>query len=215
MVRSIWQSPYTKDAHIYLGAGDGTFSRSFDAEYEAALGVPAIADVNGDQRQDLMLPYYLTSGLTIYHDLEVVVLLGQGNGTFVESDIFASGKNAGAMIDDMNGDSLPDLLLAYRDGNGIAIMLGDHDDVFIAAPAIEVGDNPACFYSTTSMAMDSRILATMNPGTRPFSKAMATALSPRAVAYDTDVSGYYHNIMVKGDLNDDGAIDLVSCLGFK
>jgi len=200
---------YEGRLNIYLGAGDGTFSRSFDAEYEAALGVPAIADVNGDQRQDLMLPYYLTSGLTIYHDLEVVVLLGQGNGTFVESDIFASGKNAGAMIDDMNGDSLPDLLLAYRDGNGIAIMLGDHDDVFIAAPAIEVGDNPRVVLLDDFDGDGFSDLATMNPGYAAVLQGHGDGAFAAAVAYDTDVSGYYNNIMVKGDLNDDGAIDLV------
>lgn len=95
----------------------------------------AVADVNGDNHQDLIVTNEFADN--------VVVLTGNGNGTFNPpgaARTFPTGSNpAQVVVADVNNDGRKDLLVAYRsDGTtdisgGINVLLGHGDGTFDAA----------------------------------------------------------------------------------
>jgi hypothetical protein len=78
----------------------------------------------------------------------VAVLINQGNSVFKPAVEYASGaENADAVVSaDVNGDSLPDLLVAHRNGPGggtLGVLLNQGNGVFAAPVKIPVGDQGA------------------------------------------------------------------------
>jgi uncharacterized protein (TIGR03437 family) len=116
---------------IALNKGDGTFVTSTLPTPDEGPAAIAIADLNGDGKNDLV---YLTSPVTTNVPAlnEVVVALGRGDGTFSPRTVipvniastpapFGNIGTSGAIaIWDMNGDGIPDIVT-----NGISILLGD------------------------------------------------------------------------------------------
>jgi uncharacterized protein (TIGR03437 family) len=114
---------------VALGNGDGTFAISSIPTSDEGPAAIAIADLNGDGKNDLV---YLTGPVLTNALDEVVVELGRGDGTFAPPAVFPANTastltqfgDAGASgviaIGDMNGDGIPDIVT-----NGISILLGD------------------------------------------------------------------------------------------
>lgn len=122
--------------HVLLGHGDGTF---FNGQ---ALSLPAsicayrcsitAADVSSDGKLDL-----ITAGNV---DLvgEIVVLLGNGDGTFQEPLVSTLPASMNAFpvlagrigIGDFNGDGAPDLAVPDPMNNLVYILLGDNSGAF-------------------------------------------------------------------------------------
>lgn len=119
-------------AYLYLSKGGGTFqppaTLAFGSDYP---GPVAIADVNGDQKPDLILVgenQRLTGG-------NVEVLLGHGNGTFqspvsTAHPIFYPSSIA---VADVTGDGKPDVVLGACCGfNYTFVLPGNGDGSFNA-----------------------------------------------------------------------------------
>jgi hypothetical protein len=71
-------------------------------------------DIDRDGRLDLVVT---TPGA-------LVVLRGNGDGTFARAGTFATGANVGGVAAlDLDGDGRPDLVVADRDANGIAVRM--------------------------------------------------------------------------------------------
>ncbi len=120
-------------ASLLLGNGDGTFQPpiqvvpAFPAQtvvsgglvHESAVG----ADFTGDGREGLAIAGSLSTG--------VVVMLGDGDGTFQGQSATATGDGPIALAQgDFNGDGIPDLVVANALSNTISIMMGDGDGGF-------------------------------------------------------------------------------------
>jgi hypothetical protein len=124
-------------AAVFLGNGDGTFTFSANYSWDpGSLGqgapgtAPAdltTADVNGDGNLDLLIPLGNTHDWTTCNcgeeagNLGMVVLLGNGDGTFVEDSAgpFLVGWDSYQVVaGDFNNDGVADAAVLQRAGNG-------------------------------------------------------------------------------------------------
>jgi hypothetical protein len=105
---------------ILLGNGDGTFQPQKTFTVDAFSTSVAVADMNGDGTQDLVVTN--TSGK------DVSVLLGNGDGTFQAQNTFATGTNPSSVaVADVNGDGRPDLVVANETSNTVSLLLGNNN----------------------------------------------------------------------------------------
>ena len=126
---------------VLLGKGDGTFQPvvTYDSGGYNAFSV-AVEDVNGDGKPDLVVANVCANSNCTNGG--VGVLLGNGDGTFQAAISYASGgKDAYSVaVEDVNGDSKPDLLVTNycADSNcstegSVGVLLGNGDGTFRAA----------------------------------------------------------------------------------
>jgi LPXTG-motif cell wall-anchored protein len=72
------------------------------------------------------------------------VLLGASDGTFTGPTNFPAGNEPGAVaVGDFNADGDPDLAVADRDLNDVAVLLGGPDGTFTGPTSFPAGDRPA------------------------------------------------------------------------
>lgn len=131
---------------VMLGNGDGTFQPSQEIEVGRGMSRIAVGDFNRDGIKDLGI-----SG----DNARVYILIGVGNGTFVQQTITLIAENTigvdGTDIDvaDLNGDALQDLVVAIAlNGSRTAILIGNGDGTFrvpsiITEPSIRVPQHQA------------------------------------------------------------------------
>ncbi len=101
---------------VLYGQGDGTFEPPVLVPLSHYYTQITIADVNQDQRPDLIL----NDGLGI------AVILNRGNRTFEEESRYVAGTSiAGLTAVDVNGDGFPDLVVANPGGTTVAVLLNN------------------------------------------------------------------------------------------
>jgi uncharacterized protein (TIGR03437 family) len=136
---------------VLLGKGDGTFTTSQTITLQS--GYPdwiTTADFDGDGKLDLAVSGAFSPPNT---NLNALVFLGKGDGTFENPELFSSGSNFGAeqaiVTADFNGDGKPDLAV----GNGATSYKADsaavtaliNSTVASALPTIAAAVNGASF----------------------------------------------------------------------
>ena len=122
---------------VLLGNGDGTFLTA--KTYGSGAFWTTVGDVNGDGKPDLM---FVNSNYP--NDGVVGVLLGNGDGTFRLGETYDAGGVGSwrVAMDDINGDSKPDLLVANRYSESLSMLLGNGDGTFQAAVTTQSGGDP-------------------------------------------------------------------------
>jgi hypothetical protein len=132
----------------YIGGAPGS-------NYSPELSV-AVADLNGDGKPDLVVTNQcLVSECDFTSDGEVSVLLGNGDGTFQTAVSYDTGgiDAVSVAIKDVNGDGVPDLIVAnqclqagscsmFVEG-GVSVLLGNGDGTFKPAVAYDSGGRGA------------------------------------------------------------------------
>jgi hypothetical protein len=122
-------------ASILLGNGNGTFqvATTFVTGYHATS--VAVADLNGDGKQDLAVTNS-EGGL-------VTVCLGTGTGTFGALQSFATGYYPWAVAAaDVNADGKVDLVTANYYGGTVSVLLGNGAGSFGTALEYAAGGSP-------------------------------------------------------------------------
>jgi hypothetical protein len=111
-----------------------------------------VADVNGDRKPDLIAvtDLIILNGSSRAIVSEVIVLLGNGNGTFQGARFFPTGALAqsspylpkSVAVADL-GNGHPDIVVANPDSNNVSVLLGNGDGTFQAAGTFPTGLGPA------------------------------------------------------------------------
>ena len=140
---------YENAIYILLGKGDGTFkvangspingvgNTPCSSQFQASNCSMAVGDFNHDGKADLVE--------TSDFDNTVIVLLGNGDGTFAPasgSPITVGQFPEAVAVGDFNKDGVPDLAVANANDNTVSILLGNGDGTFTAAAAVPTGGFP-------------------------------------------------------------------------
>ncbi len=205
---------------LQSASNPGQFAAPLNLATGAFTPSVAVGDLNGDGHPDVVAATYDSNG----NNGKVTIFFQNGStpGTFQAPVSFPAGAQPQAVrIADVNGDGLPDLIVANRgpgsDGTGspgVTVLLQDaaHPGSFLAAVT----------YSTPWGAVDvavgdlngdgkpDLVVASLGPGpTGAVSVLLQNASSPGTFGAATSYAGYGQPLSVAiADLNGDGHPDI-------
>ncbi|CAF4047001.1 unnamed protein product [Rotaria sp. Silwood2] len=126
----------TNNIIILLGRGNGTFANpemlsndSYSQPWSVTVG-----DFNNDSRLDIAVAYYATGN--------ILILIGHGDGTFLQSSSYSTGYHSQPyciITNDFNNDNHLDLAVANFETNNIGILLGYGNGSFIPQKTYATG----------------------------------------------------------------------------
>jgi hypothetical protein len=127
---------FTGNISLLLGNGNGTFK----PHVEFSIGFNdvgvAVADLNGDGKQDLVVTDDSGTG-------DITVALGNGNGTFAAGKNYSAGSYPfAATVTDLNGDGKQDIMIASTASNQVLTLLGNGNGTFQSAISQTVPAGP-------------------------------------------------------------------------
>jgi phospholipase C len=157
-------------------------------------------DFNGDGKLDV--------AVANQNDDTVMILLGNGNGTFTAvSPATATGHGPlGMVVGDFNHDSKLDLAVANGLANTASILLGQGDGTFVAAPALVTGNTPASI-ATADLDKDGRLdLAVVNSVDNSVSIYLGKG-DGTFYELGTPITGSGASSVALGEFNLDGKLD--------
>ncbi|CAF1235306.1 unnamed protein product [Adineta steineri] len=123
---------------IFFNFGDGTFTNwtTFSTGIDSQPNSLFVADVNGDNKPDLIVGNNKTSN--------VGVLLNAGNGKFLNQAIYSTGNNSqprSVFVADINCDNKPDIIVANSNEHNIGIFLNFGNGTFQPQITYATGDH--------------------------------------------------------------------------
>jgi hypothetical protein len=198
----------------FLAASSGIGNLPFSTEYGGAV---AVGDFNGDGFLDVAFTYSAGCTTGQCSDAGVVVLLGNGDGSFKALAPLDLGTGIGIVsvaVGDFNGDGISDLAIgvdatALSPEQEVEIILGNGDGTFSAKGTAPIGGNFQSLVASDFNGDGIQDLAVVNTTadivTVLLGKGDGT-FTPSTAAVSS--SGSNPTTMAVGDFNGDGIPDL-------
>lgn len=188
---------------IALGDGIGNFNSVSNIPINSAWSITA-ADFNNDGNLDLA---------SANSNANVLVTLGNGNGTFLSPTTYIAGTLPVAITSaDFNGDSKIDLAVANANTNNISIFIGTGTGSFSTANNFAIGNSSGSFASICSEDFNNDgkkdLAVSGSSGGYLLLGTGAGSFSP----YQSIPIGAT-NSMIATDINNDSNMDLVFLSG--
>jgi hypothetical protein len=191
-----------------LGDGSGDFgSVTSEVGVGSAISAIAAADFNLDGKPDVAVA---TAGTN-----RVSVLLGDGLGGFAltGSPVSVGSSPSSVVVADFNSDGKPDLAVANLQSDNVTILLGDGSGGLseAAGSPVSVGSGASGMVEAADFNLDGKadlVLGGLN------SRSVATLLGNgsggfSAVTFTQVPAATDTRFVARGDLNQDGKVDLV------
>ncbi len=191
---------------VLLGNGDGTFQapRIFNTNFTPSS--QAVADFNSDGNLDLV------AGGSSFGPGTVVVLLGNGNGTFQAPKSFTTVNTISALTTgEFNGDGRPDLVTVSPNTNSVSVFLGNGDGAFSLQGDIPVGRNPIAVVVGDMNGDGFADIGTANSSSGNVSMLLGNGRGGFQAAFNFTVAGNPSSLTL-GDFNKDGRLDVAATL---
>jgi hypothetical protein len=195
---------------VLLGNGDGTFQPAVtSAVGDDVVGYSPAAivsgDFTGDGHLDLAVAASSYNPDSNAYAGEVLVLLGNGDGTFQPAVQYAVRSTAyGIVADDFTGDGKLDLAVADQ---GVSLLVGNGDGTF--QPAVEYGEglDPNAIVAGDFNG-DGRldVAVTSQGGVSVLLGNGDGTFQPPVITYSKE--GEFQTAMVAGDFNGGGRLDV-------
>ncbi len=195
---------------VLLGTGTGQFNTAPGSPIPVGASpvFVASADINGDQKADLIVA---NSG-----DNTLTVLLGDGTGRFVAapggSIALATAPQAIA-LGDLNKDGSPDIAVVSSSANAVTVLLGDGTGHFHspASGTFAVGSLPLAV-ALADMNGDGNLdMLIANAGDNTVSELLGDGTGAFTVAPGSPFSaGSKPSSLAIGDFNGDGVADFIT-----
>ncbi|MGO9450712.1 MAG: FG-GAP-like repeat-containing protein [Candidatus Binataceae bacterium] len=203
-----------------LGSGGGAFTASFATQQTFATGnTPysvAAADVNGDGVPDLIVA---NSGGNTVSVLLNTTTAGATIPSFATQQTFATGNTPYSVTAvDVNGDGMPDLIVANSGGNTVSVLLntttpGATIPSFAAQQTFAVGATPFSVKAVDLNGDGKPDLIVANSGGNTVSVLLNTttagATAPSFATQQTFATGNTPHSVTAVDVNGDGKPDLI------
>jgi VCBS repeat protein/centrosomal CEP192-like protein/HYDIN/CFA65/VesB family protein len=203
---------------LLLNAGNGSFpnvTAPYGVTFPTSLNGVAVGDFNGDGKTDLAI----TASNSTTNTSWVIILLGNGNGTFTQAAVntFATPNQAGFVAaKDLNGDGKLDLVVACQPPFSnvlppalVTVLLGNGDGTFQAHVDYPLGTNNAPEQIVIADWNSDGIpdIGVANEGGRTFSILLGTGSGTFYPHVDYLTPGLPYSLAA-ADFNGDGGMDL-------
>jgi VCBS repeat protein/HYDIN/CFA65/VesB family protein/lectin-like protein len=187
---------------VLLNKGDGTFGPAVFYPSGSGARVILTADLNGDGNLDLVMG----------QDSSYIVYRGDGKGGFAASGNYPTGGGYPGMtlLDDFNGDGIPDVATANTFSNNVSVFLGDGLGSFLPPTFYGTIQYPHVFASADLDEDGAPDIAVPHNGTSAFSVLQNQGNGLFLPAVTFDAGGSNTRMLGIGDFNGDGLPDVVT-----
>jgi hypothetical protein len=175
-------------------------------------GCVVAADVNGDNKLDLICANYIDNTLT--------VLTNSGNGVFGSNATINVGKGPACVVAaDVNGDGKLDLICANFGGGGgktLTVLTNNGSGLFGSNATLTVGGGPCCVVAADVNGDGKLDLITANGGTNGNGTTLTILTNNGSGVFGSNATltvGSEPVSVVATDVNGDGKLDLVCANG--
>ncbi|CAF0955106.1 unnamed protein product [Adineta ricciae] len=197
----------TDNIGIFLGYANGTFADqvTFSTGYKSQPYSVAVADMNHDNKQDVVVAYYGFNSIAIHY--------GDGQGNLINPQVTSLGaaRPISLSIADFNKDTYLDIAVINNGTSNVIVLLGHSDGSFEIFTSYYMGYDSVPYAMAVADLNNDRFLdiAIVNYGTSTITilTGNGDATFNNSLSYSTGKKSNPCSITI-GDFNQDQQLDL-------